>query len=433
MPMQVEPHSPVSEPGVRMERRVWISLIVLSAVSALNNVDRGLFALLLPEIQKSIPLGDAMVGLLLGPAFMVVYSAAGLPIAWAADRWNRRNIIALGLAFWSLVTAITGAATRPLHLLFLRGALGLGEASNIAPTMALVADTTHRSIRPFAFAVITVGTPVGTLLFFPLVGQVSAAYSWRTAFMMMGIIGIAVALLVLLLVREPRAGVARAANGDMRQLLVECKRALSDRPFRLLIIGAGFFSFMFGATSAWVPAFLVRTHGLTVGEVGTTLGVFRGATGIIASLAGGALAAWLARRDARWVAWFTAALCGLMVPAELLLLLAPDRAWWETGLALESLFFTAAIPCTFALVVQFADSNARTQWSACYLLLFNIVGQSLGPYVVGMLSQWFTIVGGSQALRYALLVVPFSTLMAGLLFWRLAGFVRMSAGSPQAR
>jgi MFS family permease len=421
--------------------RVWVCLIVLSAVSALNNVDRGLFALLLPSIQKSIPLSDTMVGVLLGPAFMIVYSIAGLPIAWLADRWNRRNIIAFGLLFWSLITALTGAAARPLHFLLLRAALGLGEATNVAPTMSLAGDLVNARIRPFAISVITVGTPLGILLFFPLVGTISSAYDWRTAFLVMGVIGVLIAGMTLLLVPEPRETLARdrteterTAPGkpDFGQLIVECRRALANHAFRTLILAGCCFSFMYGAMASWAPSFLVRAHGLTVGEVGATLGMFRGGAGVLAALAGGGIAAWMGRHDQRWVCWIPAILCALIVPAELMLLFGQKRMVWQTGLALESLFLSAAIPSTFALMVQLADVRARTQWAACYLLIFNLVGQSLGPFLVGFLSQRFTALGEDHALRNALLIVPVSTAAASWLFWRLGDAVRAAAQTAPA-
>ncbi len=411
-------------------RRAWrplASLTVLAAVTALNNVDRGLFALLLPAVEKSIPLSDPQVGLLLGPTFMVVYSIAGLPIAWLADQWNRRTLIALGLAVWSCVTAATGAATRPLHLLVLRGALGLGEASNVAPTTALVSDLVPARQRALAFAVISAGTPIGTLLCFPLAGHIAATQGWRAACLALGLIGLATAVIARLVVQEPARAAERApaplisgVRGALGSLAREFARALRSRPFRTLIIAGGFFSCNYAAMSAWEPALLSRTRGLSVAEIGATLGVYRGGFGILASLLGGGLAFVLARQDERWIAWAPAGFCALIVPAELAVLFAPSPLW-QAGLGLETFFLTAAIPCTFALLAQVADARARALWSACYFLAFNLIGQSLGPFSVGAasaaLQPWF----GTQTLRGALLIAPLSTACAAVIFLRLAG------------
>jgi MFS family permease len=423
----IPPHLPAGSAGGAGSARALVSLVVLAAVTALNNVDRGLFALLVPAVQRSIPLGDALIGVLLGPAFMIIYSLAGVPIAWLADRWNRRNIIALGLAIWSLVTAATAAATSPLQLLILRGALGIGEATNIAPTTALVSDLFPVRQRALAFAVIAVGTPVGTLLCFPMVGRISAVQGWRTAFVVMGLIGLVVACGILLLVRETRgpasAPQASLAPGGVRGLAAEFRRAMSSRPFMHLVIAGGFFSFNYAAMAAWVPAFLARSHGLGVPEVGATLGVYRGAFGIVAALAGGALVSLLARIDMRWSAWMPAALCALIVPAELVLLFSPARAVWQAGLALETLFLTAAIPCAFALLAYLADARARSVWTALYLLVFNLIGQSLGPLSVGQLSERLQPLLATQSLRYALTLAPLSMACAAALFARLASSI----------
>jgi MFS family permease len=417
----------MAQERVPVGARALVSLVVLAAATALNNVDRGLFALLLPAVQRSIPLGDALVGVLLGPAFMIIYSIAGVPMAWLADRWNRRNIIALGLAAWSLVTAATAAATSPLQMLLLRGALGIGEATNIAPTTALVSDLFPARQRALAFAVITVGTPLGTLLCFPMVGRISAVQGWRTAFVVMGLIGLVVACGIWLLVRDTRAAAAAPQASEaaprVRGLAAEFRRAMSSRPFRQLVIAGGFFSFNYAAMSAWVPAFLARSHGLGVQEVGATLGVYRGAFGIVAALAGGALVSLLARIDMRWSAWMPAALCTLIVPAELVLLFSPARALWQAGLALETLFLTAAIPCAFALLAQLADARARSVWSALYFLVFNLIGQSLGPLSVGQLSEHLQPLLATQSLRYALTIAPLSMACAAALFARIGSSI----------
>ncbi|HTY95291.1 MAG TPA: MFS transporter [Steroidobacteraceae bacterium] len=419
--------------------RAVLSLIVLATVTALNNVDRGLFALLLPEIQKSIVLTDAFIGVLLGPGFMVIYTLAGLPIAGFADRSNRSTLIAIGLAFWSLVTAATAVATRPLHLLFLRAALGIGEATNIAPSTALVSDLFSRRQRALAFAVISVGTPMGTLLCYPFAGRISAAQGWRAAFVAMGLIGLAVAVATVLIVRDPRPiapqtplPLRTGAAGDslVGSLPVEFARAWCSRPFRRLVIAGGFFSFNYAAMAVWIPAFLARAHGLSVQDVGATLGIYRGAFGILAALAGGGLVSLLAGRDERWIAWVPAALCALIVPAELMLLFSPARSTWQAGLGMETVFLTAAIPCTFTLLAHVADARARAMWAACYFMVFNLIGQSLGPFSVGVLSEWLTPWLSTHALRYALLIAPASIACAGLMFMQLAG--AMKAQSPEA-
>jgi len=426
----------VVQPRSRRMTGTIASLVVLAAITALNNVDRGLFALLLPEVQKSIPLRDALIGVLLGPAFMVVYSVAGLPIAWLADRWNRRNLIAWGLAFWSLVTAGIGAATSAVQLLLLRSALGLGEATNIAPTTALVSDLFPVRQRALAFAVISVGTPLGTLLCFPLAGRIAATQGWRTAFVAMALIGLALACAALLIVREPRTVPAGSPDWSrdgvqnaVRSLASEAERAMRSRPFRTLVIAGGFFSCNYAAMAVWTPAFLSRLHGLSVQEVGATLGIYRGAFGIVASLVGGALVSLLIRRDERWIAWVPALFCGLIVPTELVLLFTSLRATWEWALGLETFFLTAAIPSTFALLAQVTDVGARALWSACYFLVFNLLGQSLGPFSVGALSAQLQPWLGTDSLRYALLIAPFCMMCAGIMFLRLGR--HMNAAAPR--
>jgi len=413
--------------------RSIVSLLVLSAITALNNIDRSLFSLLLPEVQKTIPLDDAVIGLLLGPAFMVVYSFAGLPIASLADRMNRRTIIAVGLTVWSLATAATAAATRPVHLLLLRGALGLGEATNIAPSTALIGDLFPVRQRALAFAVISVGTPLGMLLFFPFVGRISATQGWQAAFVAMGLIGLMLSGVAMLLVRDPRhsasaSGSALAADklgkAAVGSVWVECVRALRHRPFRRLVLAGAFFSCNYSAMTVWTPSFLARAHGLSVQEIGATLSIYRGAFGIAASLLGGTLVSLLAGRNQRWIAWVPAIFGALIVPAELMLLASSSRAVWLAGLGMDTFFLTAAIPATFTLLAHVAEPRARALWAACYFLVFNLIGQSLGPFSVGVLSEWLAPSLSTQSLRVALLIAPVSMGCACWMFLQLASAMR---------
>ncbi len=411
----------MSTPEPRPDARALVSLLVLSAIVGLNTVDRNMFGLLLPQIKADIAISDAALGFLIGPAFMIVYSVAGLPIAWLADRGNRRNIVAGGLAFWSVVTILTGLAQNLVHLLAARMALGVGEASNMAPTSAMIGDLFRGRYRVVAMAVFSAGGPLAILAFFPLIGAVAARGEWRSAYLMMGAIGLGVALVALLLVREPgREGPVAAMGAPGSTSLLAASAAILRTPSFALLCAAGtMISISLGAMMAWLPSFMQRVHGLDPQGTGVLLGTYRGGFGVVATLAAGVAVTLLMRRDRRWLAWAPMLLAFALVPAQLLLLLSDGAAGWHVGLALDSVLMSAITPCLFALLVTLLDPRVRATGAALYLLIFNLVGQSVGPLAVGVLNDAMAGLG-PQAIRYSMLTAPLAIATGAVLLMLLS-------------
>jgi MFS family permease len=396
--------------------RAIVSLVILSGVVGLNTVDRNMLGLLLPQIQQDIALSDAALGFLMGPAFMIVYSVAGVPLAWLADRTGRRNIIAAGLAFWSVVTLLTGFVQNLAHLLIARMALGVGEASNMAPTSALIGDLFRGRYRVIAVAIFAAGGPLAVMVFFPLIGTVAGSHGWRATYPMMGLIGLLVALLTILVVREP----PREGAGDVEPAASPASPTASPAPgmfatsagilrtpgFATLAVAGTMVSISLAVTLAWLPSFMQRIHGLDSQATGTLLGMYKGGLGVAATLASGLIVTLLMRHDPRWLGWAPMALCLGLVPAQLLLLLADQPLWWHIGLALDSILMSAITPCLFALLLTVLDPRIRATGAALYLLIFNLVGQSVGPLVVGALNDSVFATMQTQAIRYSMLVAP---------------------------
>lgn len=404
----------VSGAPVAAERRgAIVTLLVVSAIVALNSVDRNMLALVLPQIKAELGLSDAILGVLAGPAFILFYALAGIPVAWIADRWSRSRIILLGLLFWSAVTAATGLAASALELAAARVALGLGEATTTAPASALIADRFPARSRAAAFSVLTCGAPLGILLGFPLVGWMSTTHGWRGAFFLMGALGVFLALIMQLGVRESPRSAARAAAVEPLAFKDGIALALRSRAFLVLVVGGTLFSVSYGVMTSWSPTFLLRVHGLGARAAGGYLGIYRGLFGIVASLCSGFLVSVLNRADARWLAWMPGGLCLLAGPAELVFLFAGPRGW-QSGLAADTLLVSAATPCTFALLLSVVDARMRALGVALYLLIFHLVGQSLGPPVVGILNERLGAQLGAEAIRYSMLSAPLSIVFLAL-------------------
>lgn len=406
-----------SSPAASQGRGALVTLVVISAIVALNSVDRNMLALVLPQLKAELQLSDTTLGVLAGPAFMLVYAVAGIPVAWVADRWSRARIILIGLTFWSLVTAATGLVSSALQLAGARVALGLGEATTTAPASALIGDRFSERARAAAFSVLTCGAPLGIMLGFPLVGWMSTHHGWRSAFFLMGAIGLLLALIMQLCVREPVPRARGSQSGATVQPLafrVAMALALRSRAFQLLVVGGTLISVSYGVMTAWAPTFLLRVHGLGTQAAGGYLGLYRGFFGIAASLGGGLLVTLCMRRDRRWLAWLPGILCLLAGPAEVLFLLSSDAKGWQSGLGLDTLLVSGATPCTFALLVTVVDVRMRALGAALYLLIFHLVGQSFGPPLVGALSEHLMPTFGATAIRYSMLCAPVSMFFAGL-------------------
>src|SRR4051812_42219158 len=178
-------------------------VVILTVIYALNFVDRQILALMLPQIKRELQLSDSQLGLISGIAFVLFYSILGLPIARLADRSSRQRILAIGLTFWTLMTAATGLVRNAWQLALTRFLMGAGEAAGLAPTHSMVADIFSPPRRPFALAIVTAGNSLSALVFFPAVGWIGQQYGWRAVFYVSGIFGLVVAVIFYLTVPEP--------------------------------------------------------------------------------------------------------------------------------------------------------------------------------------------------------------------------------------
>jgi MFS family permease len=257
----------------------------------------------------------------------------------------------------------------------------------------------------------------------------------------MGVLGLVVAALVLLLIRETspsrsqtEEAQAMVGGAEPRAVLARpsfveaATTALRSRPFLLLIACGIMVSINYSAMLAWLPAYMQRVRGLDAAETGALLGVYKGFFGVAASLAAGLLVTWLMRFDRRWLVWSPITFCALMAPAQLMLLLAEDPYWWHMGLAVETVLLAAINPCLFALVITLLNPRMRATGTAIYLLIFNLVGQSLGPLVVGALNDGPLAALGSLAVRQSLLIAPAVAALGAILLFALS--VSMGGRTP---
>jgi len=418
-PQAVRPTDMTAAPSAR---RYYV-LGVLTAVYALNFLDRTIFNVLIEPIKKEFSLSDTTMGLLAGFGFVLFYSLLGIPIARLADRLNRRNIVALAFAFWSAMTFLCGMATNVTSLALARIGVGLGESGSSPASQSIVADLFSKNERPRALGIFAIGTYLGIFLGYFIGGFVNQHYGWRMAFFVAGLPGIALAALLWLTIPEPKRGAM--AETFVREPLGATLRFLaSQQSFVIVLVGFCLTTYTNYATAAWVPPFLARVHHLSSAEIGTYAGTFKGLAGMAGTLLGGLLVAQISRRDDRWKLWAPAIMSGLAGPMFALCMLTPDFSTMVTALALTSFLVGFHLGPIFAIAQTVARPSMRALASALIALTATCFGQGVGPLTVGMINDALKNDYGTDAVRYSLLSASLTTMLGALLFVWAARTIR---------
>jgi MFS family permease len=397
-------------------------LALLFVAYVFNFIDRQILGILLDSIKRDLALSDTVMGLLTGTAFAVFYATLGLPIARLADVWVRRTIVALGLALWSAMTALTGAVHTLGQISAARIGVGVGEAALSPPAHSLISDYFPIEKRATALGIYAVGIHVGTLFGFKGGGLLDDAFGWRLAFVIVGVPGLVLALLVWLTVKEPVRGrtdpshAPRPAAASVGAVIAYLVRRPS---FVLLATAMGFTAFAGYAFSVWAPTFLKRVHGWSSGEAGD-LGWPIGIGGAIGSILAGWLADRLGRRDPRWWTWVPAMAGVLPLPFTLAFLFHGDPVtalWIATpGMAIAAFYQGPS----FATVQNLSPPPMRAVASGLMLFITTMIGYALGPPAIGLLNDHVFAHHGDAAVRYSLALVLSVAGAGGTLFYLLA-------------
>jgi predicted MFS family arabinose efflux permease len=376
---------------------------MLTVVYTFNFIDRQILVILQEPIKADLGLSDAQLGLLTGFSFALVYVTAGIPIAWLADRANRRNIVAASLAFWSLMTALSGLVQNYGQLLAARLGVGVGEAGGSPPSHSMISDYFPPSSRGTALSFYSMGIYIGVLFGFAAGGWIAENFGWRNAFFVIGIPGILYALAVLWVVKEPKRGQHDPAGVPAQSSLAETLAGLKGRPtFWYLSVGCAFTAFISYGNGNFMPSFLMRNHGMSLAEVGAILGLISGLSGATGTFLGGFLADRLATRDMRWYVWIPI-LGGLssMIPAYYTLFGANTTLIVAAMIPSQILSALYLGPC-IATCHNLVSPGMRAMASAILYFVLNLIGLGLGPLTVGILSDLFAEPFGEDNLRYAM-------------------------------
>ena len=383
----------------------WYALGVLVLVYISNNVDRQIVAILLEPIKLELGASDTAMGFLIGITFALFYATLGLPIAMLADRGNRRNIITIAITIWSGMTVLSGYAQSFLQLALARIGVGVGEAGSSPPSHSMISDMFPPTERGTAMGIFALSANIAMLISFLGGGWMSEHWGWRATFVAVGLPGLLIALLVRCTVDEPIRGASDRTISlkDAPPLMDVAKHLWHLKSARHAIAGCSLAGFVGTGVILWLPAFFARSHDLSQTEIGLTLALLTGVVGGAGTFTAGRLADILARKDIRWFALVAAIGKAGLVPFLVAFFWIQDTKWAIMIYLIPAFFSGFYLAPTFAMVQSLVPPEMRAVAAAITLFMMNIIGMGIGPQIVGIMSDLFSVEYGRESLRYTLM------------------------------
>jgi MFS family permease len=444
-----QPASQAVSPGYR-----YYVLGILILIYMLNFLDRQIIGILAAPLKAEFNLSDSQFGLLGGLAFALLYSTLAIPIAWLADRFSRVWIMTGALTLWSGFTALCGLAGGFGSLFLCRMGVGIGEAGGVAPAYSLIADYFPKSQRARALAAYAFGIPLGMAAGTLVGGLLAATYGWRTAFIVVGVLGVLVAPVLRLTVKDPRRGgmdepvpaetaaPAVLAAPHKAPPFMTVVRTLAPKPsFWLLSFGAASSSVCGYGVAAWLPSFFMRSFGLSLSQTAWYYSAIVLVGGVVGIWMGGVLADRLGKKSKAAYPLTPAIAFLISVPCFILAMnsgavvgaIMPGSD--PNGVAALTLAFLIFLiptglnlvwlgPIT-AAVQQLAPASMRTTASALFLLINNLLGIAVGIYYFGWMSDLLRPAFGEESLRWAI--------YTGMGFYLLSSALLIGASRTLAR
>lgn len=375
---------------------------------------------LIEPIKADLHLSDTAIGFLTGTALAIFYTGMGIPLGILADRIERRKLIALSIALWSILTAASGAAANFLQLLLARMGVGIGEAGGTPASQSMLADLFPFSQRVLATSIFSLGAAGGSMLGATVGGNIADLFGWRSAFFALAIPGLALALLTRFTLQEPaRGSLDKVPGADAPTLKQTLAFIASQRSLLHVLAAATIVTYWGWGLLWWTPAFLMRAHGMTVGQAGSLLGVINGIGGAVGIIAGGLLIHYFGRKDPRWQLWVVgiATLAGTF---------ASIAVYATPSLPLCTVMLWLFIPVAYLNIAPLLSLTQSLVLPAmrglsCALLLFgaNVANLAIAPQVIGILSDLFQHHSGdsAQSLRNAMLLTTLTGFWATYHFW----------------
>jgi MFS family permease len=401
-------------PFVPTYRLGWFTVCMTTLVAIMSQIDRGILALFVQPMKRDFGLSDTQVSLLLGTAFTLAYVVGGPPLSRIADNGVRKTVISGCLAVWSVATACCGISQSFWAFFFARAVIGGTESGCGPASLSMIADAVPHKRMPMAYALYNSGflggqalsMIIGGVLIGLLAGVgpiriagIGTIFNWQLVFILLGAIGLVIALLFAITVPEPpRRGSTRKEGYPLREVI---GFIISQRAFHLRFLCAALLAtFQVYGLLAWMPAFYERTYGWGPATIGPLLGIFTLVASTIGLFAGARLAEILGRKyeDANMRVYFIAFTCGL--PFGVIAPLMPNPWLALTFYAMSQACGAMGSP-VFSAALQVASPNEmRSQVTALYFVVANAIAGSLGPTIIALLTDY--VAHSENDLRYVL-------------------------------
>jgi MFS family permease len=371
--------------------RAAFALFVLFAINTMNFFDRQILGVVGEQIRKEWTLSDTALGAL-GTAFTLVYAVVGLPLGRLADTVTRRTVLGAGVLFWSLLTAASGLCGNFAQLFTVRLGVGLGEASCAPAASSLIGDLFPAEKRSNALSVFMLGLPIGIALSFLAGGYLAKNYGWHVAFFVAAAPGLLCALGTLFL-HEPARGASEVhAVGAAKRDGSAVKLVLSIPSMWPIVASGAFHNFNMYAIGAFLAPLLMRHHKVDIAHAGYYSMVVYGLSGIPGLIFGGMLADRLTRRSSNGRMLLSAGMFFAAAPLTYLALeSAPgNAAGFAVPMALGVACMYVYYSTTYSTIQDLVEPSLRGTAMATYFCAMYLLGASLGPVVMGRLSDHFT-------------------------------------------
>jgi MFS family permease len=389
-------------------KRLVLALLVTAYT--FNFIDRTIIATIGQAIKLDLKISDTQLGLLGGLYFALLYTLLGIPIARFAERFSRVNIISGAIVIWSAFTALCGVASSFLMLGAFRFGVGVGEAGLSPPSHSLISDYFEPKRRASALSIYSFGIPLGTMLGAILGGYLVQNFSWRLAFMIVGVPGVLVAIAIKLLIKEPPRGHSEpdamptsadavtfvepakppaTLGGELSEIFAVMKILFAKWPVVNMVLGVTLVSFAGYGAGQFIPPYFIRTFHLNYAQVGLIVGLAGGFSSGLGTLVGGFLSDRMARLSPRWYALIPAIGLTIATPLYMSIYLAPTWQMAALIFLIPGIFAYTYLGPTFGVVQNMVDTRRRATATAILFFFLNLIALGGGPPFTGWVIDHF--------------------------------------------
>lgn len=395
-----------------------LSLLVLAGV--FTTLERFVFSLALESIKHDLQLSDSQLGLMTGIAFAAFYAIAGIPIARWADRGNRVTIMALAVGTCSLMVSMCGIAGSFFQLLLVRAGIAVGEAGIVPTAQSVLSDYFDRAERPRAMAIFISFYTLSMVIGYLLGGGLIEYYGWRTTFIVLGVPGVLMAIIINLTLKEPRLAQPKSTTSALPSIGSVFKVLCQQRTFRQILVAFCVSYFFIMGISQWLATYLIRSHNMTPIEVGSWLALSFGLFGTLGTYLGGYYASHFAACKEKPQMRMVAIAVSCYGVANLVIYLAPSKYMVLVFIAVGAVLSGFGNGPILAAMQSLVKERMRSIAVAITFMFANLIGFGLGPLALGVISDLLNPMLGHDSLRYALAMFSPGLLWVAYLFWKIA-------------